>query len=114
MSPAIVAVREAGRILVCVSGELDLAGHDLLVARCATIRPAPVELVLDLSGLTFVDCGSLRVLARLARAFPEHSGRVRVLAPEGPVSRVIDISGFFDGIPVTVAPSPAQPIGQAR
>jgi anti-anti-sigma factor len=105
MYPAIVAFREADRVLVCVSGELDLASHDLLVARCATIVPARVELVLDLSELAFVDCGSLRVLAGVARTFAEVGGRPRVVAPEGPVRRIIDVAGFFDDYVVSTAPS---------
>jgi anti-sigma B factor antagonist len=95
MTPTIVIVHEARRVLVSISGELDLATRDLLRERCATVPPAP-ELVIDLTGLAFVDCGSLRVLERLMVDCTAAGGRARVVAPDGPVRRVLEISGFAD------------------
>jgi anti-anti-sigma factor len=104
MSPTIVVVREAQRLLVCVSGELDLASRAQLESRCASIRPERTDLVLDLTGLTFVDCGSLRVLTRLARSFAERGRRPRIVVPAGPVARIIAVAGFFDGFDLSVTP----------
>ena len=67
-------------VTVAVIGELDIATVPRFTARMGEFlrRGRPGELVLDLSGLAFIDAGGLRALTEL-RARVERQGAVLVL-----------------------------------
>src|SRR3954470_20965333 len=102
MFPTILATHHGDRVVLTICGELDLGTRQLLEERCAEVSTGDADLVLDLTGVSFVDCGSLRVLGHLLRS---HGGRTHVLCPEGPVRRVLDLTGFSDLHDVRVGPT---------
>jgi anti-anti-sigma factor len=90
---AVLTERDHERVIVRLLGELDFATADDLAAVVRQGCPGRSELVLDLSGLNFVDCAGLRVLL-YARARARRDG-FRLLLIRGPeiVQRVCRLTG---------------------
>jgi anti-anti-sigma factor len=87
----------AGRVVVRAVGELDLDSGDLL--RTATLRAlgdAGVDLVVDLSGVTFIDCAGLAALLSARREVREHGGDLRIAGPSALARRLLGLTGLAD------------------
>jgi len=77
-----------------VTGEVDLANADELLAALQALMPASGDVILDLSGLEYLDSSGIRVLVNLVRPLSE-SGRSFVLtSPQPNVRRVLEIVGL--------------------
>ena len=88
------AIGDDGRVYIKISGELDittvpdLAGH---LARLADLRPT--RLFIDMSGVSFLDCASARLLADTAAFLPP--GRQPVITSVRPtVRRLLELTGL--------------------
>ena len=78
----------ADRVVVTVSGEVDMATADTMF-RAATKDGSPAA-TLDLRAVTFFDSAAIHALLRLADRYGE---RLTVL-PSSQVRRVLEISGL--------------------
>jgi len=82
--------------VLAVSGDLDVGSADqfteFIQGTVPMMRPRPRRVVIDLSGLRFIDCRGARALAAAARSAP---GRcpVVVRSVRHPVRRVLDLLG---------------------
>ncbi len=75
-------------------GDIDAAGVDLLVSHLDPLPDAESDIILDLSGVTFIDSSGFRALIE-AHQRAEQSGRRVVMAdPSQAVRRLFDISGL--------------------
>jgi anti-sigma B factor antagonist len=83
-----------GTMLVCPVGELDLATAPLLERVLETLVDQPPAIELDLTGLTFVDCGGLRPIRELLRRASYSFARVRVCGACPQVERVLTLTGL--------------------
>ena len=84
---------EAGRTVVALRGECDLAVSDQLTsALLAAVRTAPV-VVVDLSELTFLDSSGVHGLVTAHHAARDAGGRLYAVAPRGMVATVLEITG---------------------
>lgn len=94
-----VNVRESGpgRFVVAVSGELDLAAADALWTRLEPLIEDRAVIVLDGTGLKFLDSSGLRVLLRAASGARQNGAVFRLVVPEPAVQRVLTLVGA-DGI----------------
>jgi anti-sigma B factor antagonist len=92
--------REGGDLVIAAEGEMDLANADEFggVVR-AQLAGGPV--VLDLSGLTFMDSSGVRMLDGLLREVDREGRRLRV-APElqPPVRQVLEMTGLLAVLPL--------------
>lgn len=84
-----------------LSGELDLTSAGSLLAR---LQPA-VDLagrvvVVDMHGLTFVDCAGLSALVEARTGIARHGIELVLAAPTGPVSRLLSLTGTRRIIPI--------------
>jgi anti-sigma B factor antagonist len=97
-APFSVAVDETGdRVVVVVRGELDLATAPQLEDALLPPLNAGVSAVLDLRTLEFMDSTGVRVIVAAHLAAGEHGATLTVCAiPDGPVGRVLEISGLDD------------------
>ena len=93
-----------GTISLSLEGELDLAGAPEMEASLAAAeRDGPARLVIDLSGLQFIDSTGLRLLLQ-ADARAKEQGYELVLRPgEQAVQRVFEVTGAlailrFEGV----------------
>jgi anti-sigma B factor antagonist len=84
----------AGCAVVALHGELDIADATDVAAALAAAEAGRTGIVVDLAGLTFIDCSGVRALAQ-ARA--RHGGGAMLLAaPRRVVLRVIALTGLID------------------
>ena len=75
-------------------GELDLAAADLLdeeVLRAGTGHTG--KIVIDLSGLEFIDAAGIHMLIDLESASQSNGSRLRVIPASGPVQRLLELTG---------------------
>jgi anti-anti-sigma factor len=86
-----------GTVRVSLRGELDLAGSQQMEDSMAEIdRQDPARVVVDLSGLAFIDSTGLRLLLQ-ADARARERGYELVLRPgTAPVQRVFEVTGALD------------------
>jgi anti-anti-sigma factor len=91
MSQPAFEVRPDSRGVLWLSGELDLVVADAFVKRAMASLDGQPELVLDCSGLTFLDSSGLRAMLALSS---QAGGRPVVVrnAPEH-VRKVLEIAG---------------------
>jgi anti-sigma B factor antagonist len=98
-----LAVHESdvdGVRLLEVFGELDLATAPRLCARLDAARGARVRrLVVDLTGVDFIDSTGLRALMGASTELRHAGGKLAVaLLPEGGVARLFDVTGIRENL----------------
>ena len=88
-----VSVRE-GYTLVSLAGEADVTVRGRLrAALSAQVAAGSAHLVVDLSGLRFIDCSCLRVLWRASLLAQEAGGLLELAAPQPAVFRAMELWG---------------------
>src|SRR5690349_10564075 len=92
-----MAVHEQGRVTVMVNGELDLGSASALHREVHSLLSLPVEsIVLDLSGLEFVDSSGIRALNDLRVASADR-GIPFSIGPVSPAARtLLELTGMTD------------------
>jgi anti-anti-sigma factor len=98
--------RDDDRTVVALAGELDLASSSRVTAEVDRVLgdPAGGTLVLDLSGLQFMDSSGLRCILR-ADAVAGAAGRPLALVPGPPaVHRVFEMTGMHTRLPFEARP----------
>ncbi len=89
---------------VAASGELDIATVEVLEqALLAAERSDAAQIVLDLSGLTFIDSTGLRLVLDVNERCGGAADRLRVIAGSPVVERLLDIVGLRESLPL-IAP----------
>lgn len=84
-----------GSHLIVAGGELDLAATAEMSAIFAMLSAAGPEdaVVLDLTGVDFIDSSALGTILRAAQQLEAVGKRLHVVAPAGPVRRLLEITG---------------------
>src|SRR5215813_4881830 len=97
------------RVVIAVSGEIDLASVDELKAALARAADGkPRDVWIDLTRVGFMDSTGLTTLVIAHREFDEPTRRVAVICPEGPVRRLLELAGLDRVLPVYPSRSAAQ------
>jgi anti-anti-sigma factor len=83
---------EAGRLVLTVSGEVDLANVGELDAALEALiaRSDGHPLVIDAHGLTYIDSSGIRSLLRAQRRY-DHGTRIEIRDPVPSVRRVLEL-----------------------
>ena len=90
-----IAGKEAGDVRTLrLSGELDMASGPALYARVSPLIYKAREVVVDLSGLTFMDSSGLYLLLRLRTVCEERGCRLLLASPSRQVRRVLEVTGL--------------------
>jgi len=77
---------------VTLVGDIDLVARPVLERVLAAIRSGePADVVVDATEVTFLSCGGLSFLSRLAAHLREHGCRVRVVASRPSVLTVLTL-----------------------
>jgi anti-anti-sigma factor len=83
-----------GSHLIVAGGELDLAATSEMSAIFAMSAAGPQEaVVLDLVRVDFIDSSALGTILRAAQQLEASGKRLHVVAPDGPVRRLLEITG---------------------
>ncbi|HEX2086328.1 MAG TPA: STAS domain-containing protein [Solirubrobacteraceae bacterium] len=86
---------------VAPAGALDLASSRGLQTRLAELAGEHGHYaILDLSRVSFIDSVGLGVVLKAANRFHRQSKRLFIVAPEGPVHRILDFAGVTDRLSV--------------
>lgn len=105
--------RAARAFVVPLVGEIDLTNCEQAYDRLYPAFVSGVAVVIaDLTGTTFCDCASLRLLLAVQQHAAARGGQLRVVIPPGsPVRRVADLTGLDRrlGIYPTVRKAAARP-----
>lgn len=93
-----------GWAILSALGEIDLASVDLLETSLAGVTASGTEKVLiDLTGVTFLDSTGLRTLLSAHIRLAEAGGTLALVVSGGPVERLLDITGV--GSTLNIHPS---------
>lgn len=98
-----VDIEERGDVVVVrLAGELDISVAVPTGRQIAEAVPSSARgVVVEMSGLDFVDSSGVSMLFSLARQVGSHRQQLHVVAPPGrPVSRVLEIVEFGRAAPV--------------
>jgi anti-anti-sigma factor len=87
-----------GTVLVCPIGELDLLTAPELERVLDGLSTEPVAVVIDLSGLTFVDCAGLVPVRAALRDASLLGRRVRLSGARPSVDRVLELTGLREHV----------------
>ena len=98
---SIATVRIGAEHRVSVAGELDIATVDQLQHQLQSVEQSDAAMiVLDLSGLTFIDSTGLRLVLDLNDRCGGPADRLRIVAGAPAVERLLDIVGLRDRLPL--------------
>jgi anti-anti-sigma factor len=100
-----VEIEQRDEVVVArLSGELDISVAETTGRKIADAVPSSaLGVVVDMSGLEFMDSSGVSMLFSLARQVGSHRQQLRVVAPPGrPVSRVLQIVEFDRAAPIDV------------
>jgi anti-anti-sigma factor len=89
-------------VVAVLTGELDIAVAEQTGRKIGASVPSSARgLVVDMTGLEFMDSSGVSMLFGLARQVGSHRQELRVVAPAGrPVARVLEIVEFERAAPV--------------
>ena len=88
--------------VVTPKGELDLHSSRGLAARLHELAgDHSGDAIVDLSSVGFMDSVGLGVILKGANRFSRQGKRLHVVAPPGPVRRLLDFAGVGDRLAVT-------------
>ncbi|WP_155054150.1 anti-sigma factor antagonist [Streptomyces blattellae] len=87
-------------IVVEAAGDIDLATAGFLAEHldAATAGPEP-DVLADLRGVAFFDCSGLRVLCRAEERASARGGRLRIVATDPRLRRLLRASGLLNRFP---------------
>ncbi|GLX95066.1 STAS domain-containing protein [Herbidospora sp. NBRC 101105] len=93
--------REDGIGVLAPEGEIDAVTRSILAAALNEALAAPgTRLILDLSGVTFLDSGGLGTISDQHRAARENGGMLSVYGGDPRRTRVLWLTGMADWLPV--------------
>jgi stage II sporulation protein AA (anti-sigma F factor antagonist) len=85
---------DAGRAVVAVAGEMDLATAPALESALFDASPTGTRNVMvDLADVTFLDCRALGALLAAHQRLVQCGGRLGVRNADGIVRRILDLTG---------------------
>lgn len=75
-------------------GNLDIATAPTVRAALLEASETAHDIIVDLTGLEFIDSTGLGALIGAHRRALEHDGKVRLVVREGPIARLLNITGL--------------------
>ena len=92
--------REAALYVIGFYGELDLASAECAATELRRCTASDVdEIVVDLSGLDFIDSTGLNILLQAYEREPQNGNRLRFLRGPAPVQRLIELTRLDTMLP---------------
>lgn len=89
--------KSRGHVVVALRGELDLTDAANVSAALGAVTALEPRVIVDLSGLEFIDAAGVAALARGRRQARDAGGDLLLAAPQCRVQRVLALIGDADG-----------------
>ena len=87
--------------MVTLAGEIDATNsEELHLVLESAVRDHPRLMLVELSGLSFMDSTGLRMLLRANRDLDRQGGVLALVAPQGSVARVLQLTRADQLVPV--------------
>jgi anti-sigma B factor antagonist len=86
---------EGGGVVLTIRGELDMATVPALRRRLTAITEATARIVLDLTGVSFMDSTALAVFVRAKARLGNDARIVLVVAPDSYARLILDVVGLL-------------------
>jgi anti-sigma B factor antagonist len=83
-----------GPVVVALCGELDMVDAADAAAAVTAVTGGGQRVIVDLSGLGFIDCGALGALLGVQRLARQAGGDVLLAAPQQRVLRLLALTGL--------------------
>jgi anti-sigma B factor antagonist len=100
------------RVVYAVAGDLDNASADALAHRLGALAEGTVgDIVLDVSGVEFIDSVGLEVLIRMHRGLRDDGRRLVLRDPAPPVARLLELTLLDRTLAVEGAPAGSRGVG---
>ena len=84
-----------GETVLTLCGELDISTQRLLVNALAGVDESVPRIVLDLSNLTFIDCGNIGVIHRTRIVAGLRGTFLELRSPNPQVLRILELTGLL-------------------
>lgn len=94
------AARSAGRTVLTLAGDLDLAAHPRFQAGLDQLWDASTDLVIECSQVAFLDSMGLRVFVHAMQRAADNGRLITLAAPSAPVLRVLELAGVESLFPI--------------
>lgn len=94
LSVSVTTERDGEAVIFRLCGSLDIATSPAVRAALLEGADGKHELVVDLTGLEFLDSTGLGALIGAQRRALEQGGSVRLVINEGPIARLLNITGL--------------------
>ena len=110
----LITVESDGHAVVGLCGELDVtdtAGFAVALADIAVCHP---NIIIDLTGLEFMDCCGLRALARTREQARRAGGDLLLAAPQRLVLQILALTGLSDVFSVHASVTQAEVLHAPR
>lgn len=101
------AVKGDGVVTAVVAGDIDMGSRPILEEAIERLERDPVDLVLDLSGVTFVDSQGVNLLVQVRRVLQEAGASLTLARPSPAVRHILEVTGVDAYIEVTDEPASA-------
>ena len=104
-----VTISEFGSVATKVTlvGKLDIAGAEVVSLPLATVAGQTVNMVIDMSGVSFIASIGIRHLVMAAKTISRRSGKIMLLAPTPIVTEVLITAGLEDLLPIVLSEAEA-------
>jgi anti-sigma B factor antagonist len=89
-----------GHVVVALRGELDIADAVSVTAALAAVAARDLEIIVDLTGLEFIDSSGVAALARGRKHARLAGGDLVLAAPQEQVLRVLTLTRLIEVFPV--------------
>jgi anti-anti-sigma factor len=90
-----------GHTLVTVAGECDLhTGRQLRDMLTSEVSRGARRMILDLSGLSFMDSTGMQVLLSVRTVLSVRGGTLALVSPQPVVARILELTGADQYLPV--------------
>jgi anti-anti-sigma factor len=94
---ALSAARLDGRFVVTASGESDLHEAPRLEQTLTSLAAPGIDLVLEMSGITFIDSTTINALARSKTVLEAKGSNLILQSPSPDIRRVLQMAGVDRG-----------------
>jgi anti-anti-sigma factor len=103
------AKMSADGVVLTVAGDVDLAAHARFQTGIEQCWDGSTDLLIDCSGITFLDSMGLRVLVHALQRATTGGHTITLAAAGPPVLRVLELAGIKDLFPLTGPLPDAEP-----